>query len=146
MGKMYTSYSPYKEKTVMVQKIRHLPKKKEETETTKKRTQTVIGDNETRQNKRNTKERQHDIRLEDTSSRHLWLINYGERTSTGPLALGYPLLGCSRHVRAYYTTACHSPALAFSAAIYFTTKGSVPCPMSCAIPPCPGLQSSTGRR
>ena len=40
-------------------------------------------------------------RPEDTSSRHLWLVNKGERTSTSPLALGYPLLGSSRHVRAY---------------------------------------------
>ena len=34
-------------------------------------------ENETKQNKGNTTgERQHDIRPEDTSSRHLWLINY----------------------------------------------------------------------
>ena len=39
---------------------------------------------------------------EDTSSLHLWLVNKGERTSTSPLALGYALLGSSRHVRAYY--------------------------------------------
>ena len=37
-------------------------------------------------------------RPEDTSSRHLRLINYGERIT---LALGYPVLGPSRHVRAY---------------------------------------------
>ena len=67
-------------------------------------------ENEARQNKRDTRERRrYDINLqtkrpEDTSSRHLWLVNcvYGERTSTSPLALGYPLLGPSRHVRAYY--------------------------------------------
>ena len=47
----------------------------------------------TKQNKRK--------RSEDTNSRHLWLPNYGNRTSTGSLALGYPLLGPSRHVRAY---------------------------------------------
>ena len=43
-------------------------------------------------------------RPEGTSSRHLWLVNKGERTSTSPLALGYPLLGPSRHVhvRAYH--------------------------------------------
>ena len=40
-------------------------------------------------------------RPEETSSRHLWLVNKGERTSTSPLALGYPLLGPFRHVRAY---------------------------------------------
>ena len=51
-------------------------------------------ENETKQNKRNTRERQqHDIRPEDTGSHHTWLINYGERNSTSPLALGYPLLG-----------------------------------------------------
>ena len=44
----------------------------------------------------------HDIRLEDTSSHHLLLINFGERTSTSPLALGYDPLGSSRHVRAHY--------------------------------------------
>ena len=49
-------------------------------------------------------------RPEDTSSRHLWLINYyGERTSTSTLALGYPLLGPSRHVRAYYSIPKSSP-------------------------------------
>ena len=56
----------------------------------------------------NTRERQHDIRPADTSSRHMWLINYGERTITSPLALGYPLLGPYRYVRAFYlpTTCC----------------------------------------
>ena len=35
-------------------------------------------------------------RPEDTSSRDLlWLINYGERTSSSTLALGYPLFGPS---------------------------------------------------
>ena len=47
------------------------------------------------------------------------------------LALGYPLLGPSRHVRAYTTinmnTACGSPALTFSATIHFTMKRSAPC-------------------
>ena len=36
-----------------------------------------------------TRERQHDIRPEDTSWRYLWLVNKGERTSTSPLALSY---------------------------------------------------------
>ena len=54
---------------------------------------------------------------EDTSSRHLWLVNKGERTSTSPLALGYPLLGPSRRVWA---------SLAFSAAIHFVMKLSTP--------------------
>ena len=39
---------------------------------------------------------------EDKSSCRLWLVNYGKRTSTSPLALGCALLGPSRHVRAYY--------------------------------------------
>ena len=39
--------------------------------------------------------------VEDTNLRHLWLVNKGERTSTSPLALGYPLLGPPRRVRAY---------------------------------------------
>ena len=57
--------------------------------------------------KSNTRERRHGIYLqtkrpEDESSRHLWLVNKGERTSTSPLALGYPLLSPSRHVRAYH--------------------------------------------
>ncbi|CAM9383100.1 unnamed protein product [Ascophyllum nodosum] len=30
----------------------------------------------------------------------MWLVNYDEQTSTDKLALGYPLLGSSRHVRA----------------------------------------------
>ena len=34
-------------------------------------------------------------------TRHLGLVNKGERTSTDPLALGNPLLGPSRHFRAY---------------------------------------------
>ena len=66
---------------------------------------------ETKQYKRNARETQHNIRPEDTSSRHLWLINYGERTSTSPLPLGYPLLGPSRHVRAYYCMAKSSNSL-----------------------------------
>ena len=82
-------------------------------------------ENETKQNKRNIIERQHDIRPEDTSLRHLWLVNYGNQTSTSPLALGYPLLGLPRHLR--HTTACRSPALAFSSAIHFAMKRSAPC-------------------
>ena len=39
-------------------------------------------------------------RPKSTSSCHLWLINHGERTSTSTIALGYPLLGPSRHVQA----------------------------------------------
>ena len=38
-------------------------------------------------NKDNAGERQHDIRPEDTSSRHLRLVNYDERTDTSTLAL-----------------------------------------------------------
>ena len=41
-------------------------------------------------------------RRNDTNSHHLWLINYGERTSTSTLSSGYPLLGPSGHVRTYY--------------------------------------------
>ena len=62
------------------------------------------------QNKRDVRERQHDVRPEDTNSHHLWLINRGKRTSTtNTLALGYPLLGPSRHVRAYYCMPQSSP-------------------------------------
>ena len=61
---------------------------------------------EAKQNKRNTREKTpwhlQTERPEDTSSRHLWLVNKGKRTGTSPLALGYPLLGSSRHVRAYH--------------------------------------------
>ena len=49
-------------------------------------------------------------RPQDTSSRHLWLVNKGERTITSPLALGYPLLGPSRHFRAYH---CMPSSLGF---------------------------------
>ena len=89
-------------------------------------------ENEAKQNKCNSRERRHDIcksnakHPEDTSSRYMWLVNKGERTSTSPLALGYPLLGPSRHVRAY-TTACRSPALVFSATIHFAMKCSALC-------------------
>ena len=39
----------------------------------------------------------------DTVSRHLLLVNYGERMNQHEtLALGYPFLGPSRHVRVYY--------------------------------------------
>ena len=54
----------------------------------------------------------------------LWLVNKGERTSTSPLALGYPLLGPSRHVRAYHCMPQSS--LGFSAAIHFAMKCSAP--------------------
>ena len=57
-------------------------------------------ENEEKQNKVDTRERQDDIHPEHTSSRHLWLVNKGERTSTSPLPLGY-LLDPSRHVWAY---------------------------------------------
>ena len=43
-------------------------------------------------------------RAEDTSSLHLRLIFYGEQTSTSTLCFGFPPLGPSRHVRAYF---CH---------------------------------------
>ena len=37
------------------------------------------------------------------------VVNHGERTKTSPLALGYPLLRPSRHVRVYYCTPLSSP-------------------------------------
>ena len=61
-------------------------------------------ENEARQNRHNARKRRHDIckpNAQRTQVRALWLVNKGERTSTSPLALGYPLLGPSRHVRAY---------------------------------------------
>ena len=67
-------------------------------------------ENKTKRNKTNaapekddmTSEKKTKKRPEYRSSLHLWLVNYGERFSTRPLALGFPLLGSSRHVRAYY--------------------------------------------
>ena len=52
---------------------------------------------------RNARERQHGMCKPPGGYDKLWLliINYGERTSTSALALGYPVLGPSRHVRAY---------------------------------------------
>ena len=84
----------------------------------------------TEQNKCNTRERRHDIylqtkRLEDTSSRHLWLVNKGGRTSTSPLASGCPLLVLP--VTFGHTTACCRPALVFYATVHFAMKCSVPC-------------------
>ena len=87
----------------------------------------------------NVRKRQHDIICKQkkqkrpvyTISRHLWLMNYVERISTNTLALGYPLLGPSRHVRAYYV--CRSPALTFSAAIHFAMKRPAPCPATCCL-------------
>ena len=76
-------------------------------------------ENETKTKKSNARERQHDTRPEDTISRHLWLINYGERTGTSTFALVYPLLDASRyhHVRAHYCMPVvqhsHSYSLAF---------------------------------
>ena len=64
-------------------------------------------ENEAKQNKRNTREIRHGIckpnarRIQVRAWRHLWLVYKCERTSTSLLALGYPLLGPSRHVRAY---------------------------------------------
>ena len=80
--------------------------------------------------KRNTREKKTSRHLqtkrpEDTSLRHLWLVNKGERNSTSPLALSYPLLGLP--VRFGHTTVCRSPALAFSATIHFAMKCSAPC-------------------
>ena len=122
-----TTYSPYKEKTAMVQKNtrkkRHLQINKREK---KKKHVWLPGRlhveeqlNEgprlqwKHKNEKWSKAKQRwcqrktswhlqTKRLEDTSSRHLWLVNKGERTSTSPLALGYPLIGPSRQVRAYH--------------------------------------------
>ena len=80
-------------------------------------------ENKAKQNKGNTRERRHGIYLQ--TRHHLWLVDKGERTSTSPLALGYPLLGPSRHVRTY--DCMRSPALAFSATIHFAMKCSGPC-------------------
>ena len=61
-------------------------------------------ENETNQKQRKnvTRERQYGIGKqkcpEDTRLCHLWLINYGERTSTSTFALDYPLLWPSCHV------------------------------------------------
>ena len=54
-------------------------------------------ENQTKQNERNAKEKDNIVASanlpEETSSRHLWLINYyGERTSTNTLASGYDIL------------------------------------------------------
>ena len=58
---------------------------------------------------------------EDTSSRHLCLINYDERTSTSTLTLSYPLLGPSRHVRVYYSMPQSSPSFFCSYLFYHET-------------------------
>ena len=85
-----------------------------------------------KQNKHSVRERHHNIRSEDIIHwRHLWLINDGERASTNPLALGYPVISPSSHVWAYYS-AYQIRALAFSAAIHFAMKRSAPC----SAPPC----------
>ena len=79
-------------------------------------------ENEAKQNKCNTRERRNGIckpnAREDTSSRHLWLVNKGERTSTSPLALGYPPLGSSRHVRAYDCMPLSSPGFLCSGLLH----------------------------
>ena len=85
-------------------------------------------ENEAKQKKRNTNDVMTSASQtpEGTSSRHLlWLVNKGERTSTSPLALGYPLLGNSGHVRAYHCMPYSS--LGFSAAIHFAMKCCAPC-------------------
>ena len=53
-------------------------------------------------------------------------IRQGRANRTSPLALGYPLLGPSCHVRVYDCKPC-SPALASSAAIHFAMRCSAPC-------------------
>ena len=68
----------------------------------------------------------HSTRPGDTSSRQLWLINYGERTSTSPLALSY-ILSLVLPVTFGHTTACRNPALAFSAVINFAITRSAAC-------------------
>ena len=44
----------------------------------------------------------------------LCLVNYGERTSASTLALDYPLLGPSRHVRTCYCMPSSSPEFLYS--------------------------------
>ena len=58
---------------------------------------------------------------EDISSRHLRLINYGKRSSTSTLALGY-ILSLILLVTFGHTTEYFSPALAFSAAMHLAIK------------------------
>ena len=62
-------------------------------------------------------------RLEDTSSSHLWLVNYGKKHNTIPLALGYHT-SLVLPVTFRHTTACRSPALVLSAAIHLIMKRS----------------------
>ena len=56
----------------------------------------------------------------------MWLINYGERTSTSPFAFGYPLL-LSSPWSLPSPTACRIPALVFCAVNRFAMKRSAPC-------------------
>ena len=99
-----------------------------------------------KKNKCNTRERQRGIRPEDTSSSHMWLVNYGERTSTNLLALGYPFLGPSRHVRAFCCMPWSSPDFLCSDPFRHETFRPLfrhPAPFLLVLQ---GLQSSTGRR
>ena len=58
--------------------------------------------------------------------RHLWLINNGER-KPARVRLLWTILSLVLPVTFGHTTACRSPALAFSAAIHFVMKCSTPC-------------------
>ena len=73
-------------------------------------------ENKAQQNKGNNRERRHgickpNVRRIQVRATSLWLVHKGERTSTSPLTLGYPLLAmtslsavlyCTRHCFYFY--------------------------------------------
>ena len=106
-------------------------------------------ENEAKQNKCDTtRERHHDI-CKPNARRAQVRATCGESTRASEPArarLLWAILSLVLPVTFGHTTACRSPALVFSAAVNFSMKCSTPCSAVRAIPPRPGLQSSTGRR
>ena len=85
-SKERTTYSPFNEKAAVVQiYLKKSPSPNKQKEKRKKETRVAIGAPAYRRT----------IERRVAALRHLWLVNKGERTSTSPLALGYPLLGPS---------------------------------------------------
>ena len=66
-------------------------------------------------------------RPEDTSSRHLWLVNKARASEPARARLLWAVLSLVLPVTFGHTIACRSLGLAFSATIQFITKCSAPC-------------------
>ena len=88
-------------------------------------------ENEAKQNKRNTRERRHDICKPNARRVQVRATcgysQQGRANQHEPACFGLSSSWSYPSISGIHTTACRSPALAFSAAIHFAMKCSAPC-------------------